>query len=311
MLSTKLLVIFVFVLSEPASAVGPDIQAKERLLRDLPLGFAGIKNIPPRETDRTLIDMSLSIRSLDLDFQSGEFRTDGWMSLRWHDSRYEWNPDEYDGITSLTLPFSDVWAPEVILHNSIEEKFAFRQIGLVKNSGEFVYILSVHSKSGCEPNYDNFPFGIQLCQLKFGSWINEHYKVEYRIEPNATVALDDFFSPTGWKMVASDAHLESKRHPLFEEPSHTVVYNLVFRRDTYFDPATGKLLRRVRGNKSVERLSIILNVTTNKKCKKSGNKKDNEIFLSIFQQQQLQRGEGNYPGAAYPSRGDQFDENDL
>ena len=72
--------------------------------------------------------MTLAVRSLDLDFSSGIFKTDGWMSLKWEDPRFKWNPDNYEGIETVTLPFSKTWAPEVILHNSAEEKFMFRQV---------------------------------------------------------------------------------------------------------------------------------------------------------------------------------------
>ena len=75
------------------TCVGPDLRARTRLLRDLPLGLAGSrKPLLPKERDRTLIDMSLAIRSLDLNMESGTFRTDGWMSLKWFDPRYTWNP---------------------------------------------------------------------------------------------------------------------------------------------------------------------------------------------------------------------------
>lgn len=265
--------------------VGVDLQDKARLLRDLPLGYDGTRNIPPRKEDRTLIDMGLAVRSVDLNFESGLLRTDGWMSLRWTDPRFVWDPQRYGGLTSLTLPFSDVWAPEVILHNSLEEKFAYRQVkkrkknrplfwmltfnfcvqvGLVKHTGEFVYVLSIHAKSSCEPNFDNFPFGLQLCQLKFGSWINEHYRVEYRLGRNETVSLDDFTSPTGWRIVASDAHLESKRHPLFEEPSNTVVYNLAFKRDAYFDPQTKTVRKVSKVYQSVTKRKTITSSSNNK-----------------------------------------------
>jgi hypothetical protein len=36
---------------------------------------------------RTLIDMSLSVRSLDLDFATGTFKLSGWMKLAWRDDR--------------------------------------------------------------------------------------------------------------------------------------------------------------------------------------------------------------------------------
>ncbi len=32
---------------------------------------------------------------------------------------------------------------------------------MVKHRGEFVYIIAVHTRSACEPNFDGFPFGMQ------------------------------------------------------------------------------------------------------------------------------------------------------
>lgn len=227
--------------------VGPSIKAKVRLLRDLPLGLYKSENLPPaRKRDRTLIDMSLSIRSVDLDFASGTFKTDGWMSLQWSDPRYQWDATQYDGIESIPLPFSKNWAPEVILHNSVEEQFVYRQVGMLKHDGVFAYIISIHTKSACEPNFADFPFGVQFCQLKFGSWINEQYKVEYRIAENRSTAIawDDFSSPTGWGLVTTDAHLESRLYPLFQEPSPIVVYDFAIQKYYHFDSSTGEMWKR-------------------------------------------------------------------
>jgi hypothetical protein len=70
--------------------------------------------------------------------------------------------------------------------------------------------------------------------------------VEYRIAANETVALDEFSSPTGWSVAATEARLESKRDPLFEEQSHVVVYDFAFVRERFFDVRTGTLLEKVR-----------------------------------------------------------------
>ena len=48
--------------------------------------FAGAK-IPTKSRARTLIEMSYSLRTLDLDFSSGTFSTSGWMTLEWQDPR--------------------------------------------------------------------------------------------------------------------------------------------------------------------------------------------------------------------------------
>lgn len=110
----------------------PDLQANDK--------------VPPRVRDRTIIDLSLSIRSVDLDFEAGTFRTDGWMALNWNDPRYTWSPMDYEGIGSIELPFSKIWAPEVILHNSVEEKFIYRQVGILKHNGDIVYVMSGNSE---------------------------------------------------------------------------------------------------------------------------------------------------------------------
>lgn len=172
--------------------------------------------------------------------------------IRWQNFSIQ---GSFDGLESIHLPFSKDWAPDLILHNSLEEKFIFRQLGLLKHTGQFVYIISVHTTSTCEPNFRNFPLGVQNCQLKFGSWINEQYQVEYRVGVNDTVALNDFASHTGWKVVATSSHLESKQYPLFEEPSNIVVFDFAFRKEPFYI-SQAERVRKVR----------ILKVSLNTKC---------------------------------------------
>ena len=84
------------------AAVGPDITARDRLVKDLPNGvFAGKKLTPKvmnkntknnpmilfQSDERTVIDMHLSAKSIDLDFKSGVFKMSGMMSLEWRDLR--------------------------------------------------------------------------------------------------------------------------------------------------------------------------------------------------------------------------------
>ena len=244
MSASHLFYILVLLLPVWCLAVGPDLRARTRLLRDLPIGLTGGGRLQPKQRDKTLINMSLSVRGVDLDEARGLFSTSGWMSLRWHDPRYPCSPDDYDGLTSVHLPFSKVWAPEVILRNSAEEeRFTFRQVGLVHSDGRFLYLMAVHTRSGCGANFDGFPFGVQHCQLRFGSWVNTQYEVEYRVAENETVALDDFESHSGWRVMATQARIESRQYPLIEEPTNIVVFDFAFKRESYFDPKLGKVVR--------------------------------------------------------------------
>ena len=154
--------------------------------------FAGAK-IPSKSRARTLIEMSFSLRTIDLDFSSGTFSTSGWMTLEWDDPRwwgiwkrrnnftvgclvslvvwdiastisvknkktiYLYCSDIAGSLLSTTtlslchyhsrrcivnsavvtvgkssqqviFAHMKVWAPEVILHNSVEERFIYRQV---------------------------------------------------------------------------------------------------------------------------------------------------------------------------------------
>lgn len=158
----------------------------------------------------------------------------------------------------MRLPFSNSWAPEVILLNAVEEKFMFRYHGVVRNQGDLIYIVSIHTKSSCKPNFEDdhqgrsFPFNVQTCSLKFGSWVNEQYQVEYRVNANESdINLDDFSSPTGWNVLATEAALESIQYPMFEEPSHLVKFTFSFKRDLFYDPVSGILRKEeAKGNQT-------------------------------------------------------------
>jgi len=244
------IVTFILVHRSSVQSVGPDITARDRLVKDLPNGIFAGKKLTPKLDTRTLIDMHLSVRSIDLDFKSGIFKMDGMMSLEWKDTRYVWDPFEWDGVESVPLPFSTVWTPEVILHNSMEEKFMFRQVAVLYYTGHIVYAIAVHTKSACAPNFSNFPWGVQVCSLKFGSWINSQYNVEYRLaSKNSTVGLNDFMQTVGWDVINTKSRLESVVYPLFTEPTHMVVFDIAFKRETYFDGSFGVL---VKGQNSTE-----------------------------------------------------------
>ena len=128
----------------------------------------------------TKIDMHLSVRSIDLDFKTGTFKLSGMMSLEWKDPRFTkiesnclHNPLNFKDMSGThlsgmvwrasPLPFSTVWTPEVlkcflpvasdsrlcykvILHNSMEEKFMFRQVAVLYYTGHIVYAIAIHTK---------------------------------------------------------------------------------------------------------------------------------------------------------------------
>ena len=73
---------FLFVYSK---TIGPDIVARARLLRDLPLTrtLLAQSKVGHRSPEHvTNIYVSISARAVDLDFKNGVFSINGWIALR-------------------------------------------------------------------------------------------------------------------------------------------------------------------------------------------------------------------------------------
>ena len=69
-----------------SKTIGPDIVARARLLRDLPLSrtLQSQSRVDQRQEGHvTSIYVSISPRSLDLDVKEGVFSMNGWLSLRY------------------------------------------------------------------------------------------------------------------------------------------------------------------------------------------------------------------------------------
>ena len=68
-----------------SKTIGPDLVARARLLRDLPLTRTLKANLKVGKRNQghvTNIDVSISARSVDLDFREGIFSMNGWIALR-------------------------------------------------------------------------------------------------------------------------------------------------------------------------------------------------------------------------------------
>ena len=68
-----------------SKTIGPDIVARARLLRDLPLTrtLRAQSKVGQRQQGHvTNIDVSISVRSVGLEFREGIFSMNGWIALR-------------------------------------------------------------------------------------------------------------------------------------------------------------------------------------------------------------------------------------
>lgn len=113
--------------------------------------------------------------------------------------KLRWNPEEYVGITIIRVPSDRIWRPDVVLYDKYVQKYDSlsklnKQLhpaadgnvvslqssdgrfegtitkAVVKYDGTITWTAPANYKSACTIDVTFFPFDLQNCSMKFGSW---------------------------------------------------------------------------------------------------------------------------------------------
>ncbi|XP_070568557.1 neuronal acetylcholine receptor subunit alpha-10-like [Ptychodera flava] len=162
-------------------------------------------------------DMALN-QIADMDERNQVLKTNIWTTETWMDEMMRWNPLEYDGIDQIRIPSSDLWMPDITLYNNAESinyaKENESSANCVVNSTGGVFYKSKPTilKSTCQVYVKYFPFDVQMCKMKFGSWAYDSQQVNM-IQVRATPDLQYFIHNEQWNLEFAKA----RRHITFYE----------------------------------------------------------------------------------------------
>uniref|UniRef100_A0A672YTE8 Uncharacterized protein n=1 Tax=Sphaeramia orbicularis TaxID=375764 RepID=A0A672YTE8_9TELE len=151
----------------------------------------------------------------------------------WYDHYLQWNQSEYPGVKNLRFTPEQVWTPDILLYNSAHDKFdaTFKTNILVNSSGFCEYLPPGIFVSTCNVDVRWFPFDIQRCELKFGSWTFDGWLLDIQMK-EADVSG---YMPNGeWDLL----EVPGGRHEVFYdccvEPYPDVTFVVTLRRRTLF-----------------------------------------------------------------------------
>jgi len=89
-----------------------------------------------------------------------------------------WNKSEFGGLDLIQVDSKRVWVPDIFLYNNNDdqERFAggrnsFRSGVALQSNGTSIWNNPARFKTLCRINVKFFPFDIQKCELKMGSWM--------------------------------------------------------------------------------------------------------------------------------------------
>uniref|UniRef100_A0A8C2WDE1 Uncharacterized protein n=1 Tax=Cyclopterus lumpus TaxID=8103 RepID=A0A8C2WDE1_CYCLU len=170
---------------------------------------------------------------MDVDEKNQILTTNAWLQMQWYDHYLQWNQSEYPGVKNLRFTTDQVWTPDILLYNSAHDKFdaTFKTNVLVNSSGFCQYLPPGIFVSTCTVDVRWFPFDIQRCELKFGSWTFDGWLLDLQMKE---ADVSGYMTNGEWDLV----EVPGGRHEVFydccPEPYPDVTFVVTLRRRTLF-----------------------------------------------------------------------------
>uniref|UniRef100_G3NLB4 Cholinergic receptor nicotinic alpha 1 subunit n=1 Tax=Gasterosteus aculeatus TaxID=69293 RepID=G3NLB4_GASAC len=94
------------------------------------------------------------------------------LKQQWKDVNLQWKPEDYSGIKKIRVPSTDIWRPDLVLYNNADGDFAIvhETKVLLEHTGMITWNPPAIFKSYCEIIVLHFPFDLQNCSMKLGTW---------------------------------------------------------------------------------------------------------------------------------------------
>ncbi|KAG8432467.1 hypothetical protein GDO86_016927 [Hymenochirus boettgeri] len=117
------------------------------------------------------------------------------------DVNLKWNPVDYGGIKKVRISSSDIWRPDLVLYNNADGDFAIVKETkvLLDYNGKITWTPPAIFKSYCEMIVTYFPFDLQNCSMKLGTWSYDGSLVVIYPE-NDRPDLSNFMESGEWLM---------------------------------------------------------------------------------------------------------------
>ncbi len=82
------------------------------------------------------------------------------LSKEWFDQRLVWNASDFNGLTTLRLPCSKIWLPDIVLYNSADDytQGYYQSKAMVENNGHVFWPPPAKFRSSCKIDVTFFPF---------------------------------------------------------------------------------------------------------------------------------------------------------
>ncbi|KAK6015472.1 Cation transporter family protein, partial [Ostertagia ostertagi] len=213
---------------------------ERRLYAKLADGYNKLARPVKNDSEPVLVLLGLDFQQiLDVDEKHQIMHSNVWLRMSWVDHYLTWDPSEYGNIREVRLPISNIWKPDVLLYNSVDQQFdsTWPVNAVVYHSGNVTWIPPAVIRSSCSIDIAYFPFDSQdtpfflALPMKFGSWTYSGFFTDLR---NASVSVGTYQPNGEWELL----DLTSKRSIFYyeccPEPYYDVMFTISIRRRTLY-----------------------------------------------------------------------------
>ncbi|XP_076873799.1 neuronal acetylcholine receptor subunit alpha-7 [Brachyhypopomus gauderio] len=207
---------------------------QRKLYRELLANYNRLERPVANDSAPLVVELGLTLlQIIDVDEKNQVLITNAWLQLSWTDVYLSWNPENYPGVNNLRFPSNQIWTPDILLYNSADERFdaTFHTNVLVNSSGACQYIPPGILKSTCYIDVRWFPFDVQKCDMKFGSWTHNGWLLDLQMQ-EADIST---YIPNGeWDLVGVPGKRNELYYECCKEPYPDVTYTVTMRRRTLY-----------------------------------------------------------------------------
>ncbi|MBN3310252.1 ACHA7 protein, partial [Amia calva] len=207
---------------------------QRKLYKELLKNYNRLERPVLNDSQPLLVELGMTLlQIIDVDEKNQVLITNAWLQLYWTDVYLTWNPEQYPGVQNLRFPSNQIWVPDILLYNSADERFdaTFHTNVLVNASGACQYIPPGILKSTCYIDVRWFPFDVQKCDLKFGSWTHNGWLLDLQM---LEVDISTYISNGEWDLVGVPGKRNELYYECCKEPYPDVTFTVTMRRRTLY-----------------------------------------------------------------------------
>ncbi|XP_059080776.1 neuronal acetylcholine receptor subunit alpha-7-like isoform X4 [Tigriopus californicus] len=211
---------------------------ERRLINDLLEKYNNLERPVYNESEALKLAFGLTLQQIiDVDEKNQILTTNIWLNLDWKDVNMVWNKSEYGNIEDIRMPPQKLWKPDVLMYNSADEAFdgTYQTNVVVNSNGSCTYIPPGIFKSTCKIDITWFPFDDQDCEMKFGSWTYNGFKLELVMNNDEGQGDVSTYVENGeWHLLGVPGQRNEVFYDCCPEPYLDVTFTIKIRRRTLY-----------------------------------------------------------------------------